>query len=118
MVVTNNKLVKNSDLFVEGSYRDVLLTVRDLVYEGHELEIHPLFASIRMLFSPIRTVILSDNKKSTYDNEYSMKLISDSIQKYDDLMARRKPDFNNIDDYSYLDFELFEQALKELKKLA
>ena len=62
VVVTNNPLLKDEEhvLFVEGAFRDVLVTVRDMVYRGYELITHPLFASSRMMFSPYRTVILGN----------------------------------------------------------
>lgn len=116
MIVSNNTLVPDADIIVQGSYYDVLVAARDLVYQGHELLVHPLFASIRMLFSPVRTIILSDSRKQpNADNEYSMSLIGDAIIKYNHLLKNRTPDFEHTADYELLDFELFQQAKRELK---
>ncbi len=41
---------------------DVLIKVRDLVHEGVELVSHPLGASIRMLFSPYRSIVVGGRK--------------------------------------------------------
>ncbi len=117
MLVTNNTLIEKPDIFVEGDYYSVLIKARDLVYEGHELLTHPLFASIRMNFGPIRSLILSDEKKTAKENEYSMTLIGESISKYQQLMGNRKPDFAHRGDYEKIDFDLFKQAQKELKIL-
>ncbi len=64
-IVTNNPLVKlelENLYFVEGSYEDVLIKVRDLIYEGIELISHPLGASMRMLYSPYRSIIVGGKK--------------------------------------------------------
>ncbi|PIE98169.1 MAG: hypothetical protein CR988_04370 [Treponema sp.] len=115
MLVTNNTLIENPDVFVEGDYYAVLIKTRDLVYEGYKLLTHPLFASIRMNFGPVRSLILSDEKKPIKENEYSMILIGESISKYQKLMENRKPDFAHLEDYEKIDFDLFMQAQRELK---
>ncbi len=117
MLITNNTLIENPDIFVEGDYYSVLIKTRDLVYEGYELLTHPLFASIRMNFGPVRSLILSDEKKPVKENEYSMTLIGESISKYQKLMGERKPDFAHREDYEKIDLDLLKQAQKELKIL-
>lgn len=114
MIVTNNNLVPAPDIFVEGDYYSVLVRARDLVYEGHELLIHPLFASIRMLRSPIKTLILSDTKKSMQENEHSVLIIGDAIVKYKNITQNRTADFEHIEDYKVIDLQLLEHAQKEL----
>ena len=114
MIITNNNLIPAPDIFVEGDYYSVLLKARNLVYEGHELLIHPLFASIRMLLSPIKTLILSDTKKSIKENENSLVIIGEAILKYKNLIKNRKTDFEHIDDYRIIDLQLFNHAQKEL----
>lgn len=117
MIVTNNPLVKNPDVFVDGDFRDVLLKVRDLVFEGYELETHPLFASIRMMFSPVRTVILKDEPHAPNENLASSNTITQAIELYDNTMGNRRPDMVHKDDYAMIDHELFLSALQELNKL-
>ena len=114
MIVTNNNLISTPDIFVEGDYYSVLLRVRDLVYEGHELLMHPLFASIRMLLSPVKTLILSDIKKSMKENENSLVIIGEAILKYKNLTKNRTCDWEHIDDYRILDLQLFNHAQSEL----
>ncbi len=117
MILTNNSLIDKPDIFVEGDYYSVLCKARDLVYEGYELLIHPLFASIRMNFGCIRTIILSDEKIPIKENEQSMTLIGDAILQYKKLMGNRSADFEHREDYEKIDFELFMQAQRELKIL-
>jgi len=53
MIITNNEWVHNKYrqlydiIYIEGSYRDVLVKTRDKLHEGHELLTHPLSSSIK-----------------------------------------------------------------------
>ncbi len=117
-IVTNNPKVKDkyeNIIFVEGSYRDVLLKVRDLAHEGYELINHPLGASIRMFFSPYRSIIIG--KKAEGNNEFHINVIESSMESYDKQMELRDPDVKNSEDYSFIDEELLNSALKEHKRL-
>ena len=113
-IVTNNLKVKSNYrdvLFIEGSFEDVLTKVRDLVHAGYELINHPLGASIRMLYSPYRSIIIGDKKEKI--NDFYVETIENSIENYRKSMESRKPDAVNEDDYSIIDFELLESALGE-----
>jgi hypothetical protein len=114
LIVTNNPAVaerKDNMLFVEGSTEETLIKVRDLVHEGYELISHPLAASLRMLFSPFRSVILG--KKLTKVDYFSAAIIEDSIIKYKRHMDFRKTDAANAEDYKMIDLILLEAALDE-----
>lgn len=117
-VVTNNPLLKEEDevLFVEGTFRDVLVKVRDLVYEGHKLVTHPLFASSRMMFSPFRTVIVGERQEKP--SEFECQIIENSIQSYDIATAHRNRQPEHDDDYAFLDQSLYQAALEELEQLS
>ena len=82
-------------LFVEGTFRDVLVKVRDMVYSGHKLVTHPLFASSRMMFSPFRTVIVGDEPGEVSPEE--CQIAEESIISYENLTARRRrqPEHDN-----------------------
>ncbi len=59
-IVTNNPNVKGvyeELLFVDGTFLEVLINVRDLVHQGYELISHPLGSSIRTMYSPYRSII-------------------------------------------------------------
>lgn len=116
MIVTNNQRVAENyrdAIFINGDMHDLYQQVRDFVYVGHKLHTHPLSASIGMLHSPVKSVILSDDKPF---DPGSMKLISESIQKYNNLIGKRQPKIARQSDYELLDFELTSTALEELKK--
>ncbi|MHB8074350.1 GrdX family protein [Desulfosporosinus fructosivorans] len=114
LIITNNPTVaemKDNVLFVDGSAEETLIKVRDLVHEGYELISHPLAASLRMMFSPFRSVILG--KKSEQIDAFSAEIIEDSIIKYKRHMDFRRRDTAHGDDYKMIDLILLEAALEE-----
>lgn len=116
IIITNNPLVAEkyeNVLWTDGSVEKTLIKVRDLVYEGYELVSHPLAASLRMLFSPYRSIIIG-NKKEKLNFEHA-EIIDTSIIKYKNHMDLRKTDDLNRDDYKRIDLLLLEAALDEEK---
>lgn len=116
IIVTNNPLAREEFegvIFVQGSYREVLVSVRDLIHQGHELINHPLGASIRMIFSPYRSIIMGD--KVEEGNEFYTQTIESAIENYDKLMTTRNVDFENSEDYARIDRELLLSAIEEDK---
>lgn len=117
-IVTNNPSVKDeykNVIFVEGNHKDVLFKTRDLVYTGAALISHPLAASIRMFFSPYRSIVVK--KEFEESNEFHINTIDKSIQNYIKQMNSREPDLNNNEDYSFIDKELLNSALEEYKRI-
>lgn len=115
-IVTNNPEIKaksNNLYFVEGSYEDVLIKVRDLVYEGVDLISHPLGASMRMLYSPYRSIVVGE-KNSKIDS-YHIEMIENSILNYRNTLKSRKVDWVNKDDYALIDNELLKSTFMDLK---
>lgn len=114
IIITNNPLVtqKYEDvLWMDDSVEKVLIKIRDLVYIGYELVSHPLPASLRMLFSPYRSVIIGQrNKKINFEH---VQIIENSIMKYKSHMDVRKTDEVNRDDYKKLDLLLLESTVEE-----
>lgn len=112
-IVSNNSLVKEKfDCveFVDGNYIDVLTTARDLIHKGCSLVSHPLPASIRMVFSSVRSIVIED--ENCFD-ENSVLIIEESIDKYNLTMKNRNIDFKNVRDYELVDLMLVESALEE-----
>ncbi|WP_313756010.1 GrdX family protein [Tissierella sp.] len=117
-IVTNNPNVKdsyNQVVFVEGSFEDVLFKVRDLVHSGFELINHPLGASIRMFFSPYRSIIIGEKLQKI--NDIYIETIENSISNYKKHMKVRKPDIVNAEDYALIDSELLKSSLEEFKRI-
>lgn len=117
-IVTNNPTVKNNYeevIFIEGGFEDVLFKVRDLVHSGFELINHPLGASIRMFFSPYRSVIIGEKLQKI--NDIHIETIENSISNYKKHMKVRKPDIVNAEDYALIDIELLKSSLEEFKRI-
>ena len=117
-IVSNNSLVKEKfDCveFVDGSYIDVLIAIRDLIHKGCSLVSHPLPASIRMVFSSIRSIVIEEG--NGFD-ENSILIIEEAIDKYNLTMKNRNVDFKNVKDYEIVDLTLVESALEEYKMLS
>lgn len=117
IVLSNNpqvrEKVKNLK-FVNGNMRDVLIEARDLVQGGAELITHPLGASLRMLFSSYRSIVMEEKEAQiNYDH---LATIENSIIKYDQHLGVRKEDINNSEDYALIDFKLLESAFNEMSK--
>ena len=117
IVVTNNPRLEGEEgtVFVEGTFRDVLVKVRDMVYCGYNLVSHPLFASSRMMFSPYRTVILG--KKQSVPSAEECRVAEDSIISYDKATARRNLQPEHNTDYAEMDLRLHRSALEEVSLL-
>lgn len=113
MIVTNNPRIQAPHVLIEGDFRDVLLKARDLVYAGHRLMTHPLFASIRMMFSPIRTIVLSDRPAVSGPHAGDSSVIAEAIDLYDRTMGIRNPDWKHADDYAMIDEALYLSAMDE-----
>lgn len=114
MIITNNPLVAEkyeNVIWTEGTVEKTLIIVRDFIHRGYELVSHPLAASLRMLFSPYRSIIIS-NKKAKLNFEHA-QIIEDSILKYKNHMDLRKTDEKTRDDYKKVDLLLLEAALSE-----
>lgn len=115
MIITNNPSVveKYPDkvLFIDGSVEKVLIKVRDLVYEGCDLISHPLPASLRILFSPYRSIIIGRNNRRV--DPLQAVIAEDSIHKYKRHMDVRRADKVNRDDYKLMDLILLESALDD-----
>ncbi|MDK7187286.1 GrdX family protein [Facklamia hominis] len=112
MIVTNNPSVQEKyDVIqeVEGDFRDVLVAVRDLIHLGWRPLTHPLPASIRMMYSPVRSVVVTEE---SHDQSY--EIIDQAMDLYDRTMGQRKPDYVNLEDYRLLDLELLTASLEDL----
>lgn len=114
IVITNNLDVREkykNIYFVEGGFEDLLLKVRDMVYMGHELVTHPLGASLRMMFSPYRSVVVTDEKVVPL-NELHAEIIGKAIESYKNVIGVRMKDVKNMGDYAKIDYLLLKNVLQ------
>ncbi len=118
MILTNNsKLREHSDavVWVNGDQGDVLVTARDLIHKGHKLLTSPLAASGRMHFSPVRSIVLSDNPEK--QDAASVLAIENGINQYKTTISKHAVDHRNLAGYEIIDYELLTQALNEINEL-
>lgn len=114
-IVTNNPEVRkfyDNVIFVDGSHEEVLIRVRDYVHQGYRLISHPLGASIRIFFSPYRSIIIGQQGQA---DDLSRATIENSLSAYQKQMTNRVPDAANARDYATIDLELLRSALTEYK---
>ncbi|MFV0440603.1 MAG: GrdX family protein [Lachnospirales bacterium] len=95
--VTNNPLVKdkidsdkyNKVVFIDGTYKDVLIKSRTMVHSGDKLLTHPLTSSIKPNETPYKTVILENRNSSEVDLP-SLEIIENSILVFDKFQNSKK----------------------------
>ena len=85
-LVTNNDRVyekyrEDMEVLLLDSYRDVLLKVRDLVYDRHILLTHPQASSLKPNQTPYRSIMVYP--KGEEDNMKDIMLIEKCIETYD-----------------------------------
>ncbi len=118
IVITNNSIFKDREdtIYIDGDFIDVLKSVRDHMHKGYLTVSHPLPASIRMILSPVRSVIMVDSY--TDQNLYNkiLEIVENSIISYTNTMGIRKPDYKNIEDYKIIDKNLLYSSFDELHK--
>ena len=90
LILTNNPLVvscmEGKGLYTiryypEKSFREVLVTARDLVYAGHTLYTHPLAGSVKPNETPYKSVVVSVVPHG-FDVQYA-ELMSNAIAVFD-----------------------------------
>lgn len=87
ILVTNNPDVRDkyedkmTVIFVEG-YENVLIKVRDLVYDRHILLTHPQASSLKPNQTPYRSVMVYPTDEKTKDNTNDILLIEKCIEVY------------------------------------
>ncbi|MEF9935619.1 MAG: GrdX family protein [Clostridium sp.] len=114
VIITNNPRVLSQYekvIYIDSDMRDVLVKTRSLIHSGSRLVTYPLGASLRVLFSPYRSIVV-DVGDGDMDLEH-VEIIETSIVKYDQHMNTRNVDVKNASDYAFIDLELLKSALVE-----
>ena len=120
MIITNNPLVKEklpkdaNIVYMSGSYRDILIKVRDLCYIGYVLKTHPLSGSVKPNETPYKSIMVSDASTGKTDFS-SCELISNAISTYEKFakLPNKWPK-EVLLDFQAVDLSLMENALKSL----
>lgn len=116
-IITNNPVIESefeNVYFVEGDFQEVMVKVRDMVHQGYELISHPLGASIRIAFSPFRSIVIGQRNNKINPNH--VEIIEGGIISLKNLTKGRVADRKNDDDYSLVDRELLISTLEAFEK--
>ena len=122
IILTNNPDVAQTFqdrnvLWVEGSYRDVLIEARDLIHQGRRLLTHPLMGSLKPNETPYRSVAVS-SEQGDLDVD-SLLLIENAIETFDKFAQVTRPDRGvntperMLADFRMIDLSLIESALED-----
>lgn len=116
IIITNNPLVKEKlgdEFNVEYhdiSYEDILRTVRDRIYKGHELLTHPLSGSVKPNETPYKSIMISEDIRGL--DAKQMKIIEFAIQscsKFQFKSDKYAPEV--YEDFQVVDYTLISSAL-------
>ena len=117
LILTNNPLAVRCmeewysiDYLEEGSYRDVLVKVRDLVYAGHTLFTHPLAGSVKPNETPYRSVVVS-RAPHAFSAEQA-EIVSNSLTAFDKFPKKdRQWSERVLSDFQLVDYTLLAGAM-------
>ena len=110
-IVTNNPLVvreltgQYTVEFVDGTYHDVLVALRDQIHKGHRLYSHPLSGSVKPNETPYKSVLISI-KPQSLDMD-SVEMIENSIVTCDKFPVK----FPHMPDSMREDFQVIDATL-------
>ncbi len=111
-IITNNPLVKTvlSDFykveFYEGvTYRDILVKVRDLVYNGYELFTHPMAGSVKPNETMYKSIVVGTDMKNV-EVEHCNLMMNALI-----TCDKFKPTGVKYSEYHHNDFQMIDYTL-------
>ncbi len=117
LIVTNNPLVVEcmSDCYEvqyekDRSYRDILIQVRDMIYQGHTLYTHPIAGSVKPNETPYKSIVVSKVPHALCLEH--AELVSNSILTYDKFTPRSRDLTEPVrKDFQLIDYTLLAGAL-------
>ncbi|NLY87152.1 MAG: GrdX protein [Clostridiales bacterium] len=121
IIITNNDKVyeKFSERYkvvlIDGTYKDVLIKVRDMIHLGHKLLTHPLMGSVKPNETPYRSIAIADqiDRVDTGD----IIIIEESIMTFDKFAKVDRPNRGQDAtttmkvDYAEIDLSLIGNAI-------
>lgn len=116
ILLTNNPLVQArypEATLLACDYLGVLVKVRDMIHQGHELLSHPLSGSVKPNETPYKSVLVS--AESGLLHSPSLLIIEQAIgmtEHFQKNKQRRIHEDRLQDDYMQVDLSLIESALK------
>ena len=117
-ILTNNPLVAENfsgrfhvEFYRDGSDRDVLLGVRDLVHQGHRVLTAPLSGSVKPWETPYRSIMVTAEGGDQVD-VFSLDIMERALA----IISRTKASPTTIEasilhDFQVIDLSLIESAM-------
>lgn len=116
IIVSNNPLVWNrypKTLKILGSFRDVLISVRNDIHKGSSLITHSLAGSVKPNETPYKSlIILKKEGKLDFQSLTSIEKGIETVDKF--LLLDRDWSEQVLRDFQIIDADLLESALKAL----
>lgn len=119
LILTNNPLVvscmEGRGLYTirfrpEGSFREILVEARDLVYAGHILYTHPLAGSVKPNETPYKSLIVSLAPHG-FDAQHA-EMIASAIAVFDKFRPLdRSLSQSVLEDFQLIDYTLLSGAI-------
>lgn len=120
IIVTNNSKVldKYKDIMnikMMDTYEDVLIKVRDLVYDRHRLLTHPQAGSLKPNQTPYRSIIVypSDNN-SNIDDVMMIEKAIEVFNKFKEIRQTPKYEEKIADDYKTIDLSMIDNVIPRI----
>ncbi|MDO5027864.1 MAG: GrdX family protein [Bacillota bacterium] len=117
-IITNNKSFltykKVPVEYVDGSYLDVFIKVRDYVHKNHKLITHPLYGNIPPTTTFFRTLVIEEGDHLDFQ---SLELIENSISKVERIIKKDKAKeiTEAIEkDLAFIDYTLISETLDNI----
>ncbi len=111
-IITNNPLVNTVlsewykvEFYEDASYRDILVMVRDMVYNGYELKTHPMAGSVKPNETMYKSIVVGTDLIGT--NLEHCNLMMNALITCDKF----KPLGVQYSDYHIRDFQLIDYTL-------
>lgn len=117
VIITNNdwvlyKYKENFNVvYIDGTFKDVLIAVRDRLHMGYELLTHPLGGGVKPGETPYKSIMVSDDKKNiSFSSIYT---IENAIITYDKFNKNKLKFINDkiAEDLKLIDLTVLESAL-------
>ena len=119
LILTNNPMVSEIiaphgkwtvQFTPEKSYRDILLTARDMIYQGHILYTHPLSGSVKPGETPYKSLVVSMEPHGM-ENDHAI-LIANAIEVHDKFQPIDWSDREDaLQDFQLIDYALLSGAI-------
>lgn len=118
LLLSNNPLVaenyKNVFFYKRPAF-EILVMARNMVHQGYQLLSHPLPANFKMISSPYKTIVFSNEKKSI--DIFHLEVMENSILKLMRNVGEKGMCHDNDREYQKLDLWYTTAVLRELEKI-